>query len=332
MITLRRPRIRWRSPETWVYGLVAAVVLIVCLLRANHAQSTTAQIALVSVTPWLLLPAIILLGVTMARRRWLLAAVSSFTTVCLALWEVPVLWPVNRAPPASSTGRIRLFDANVAQDNFNLRGIAGEIAADHPDVIALEELTPPAAMSLIKTGVLSDYHWSLIESKPGPGGMGVWSDIPVSDQGTWLSDGTQVEIDMWLHPTGGPAVRFDVIHVYAPVGAGQPAMWRQQLAGVRAHLASEPHPLLVAGDFNATADDEPFQRILGLGLSDAAVLAGRGWEMTWPRNQSWVIPYLRLDHVLLSGALTVSAYRLGVGRGSDHRPVLAVIAPRATQR
>src|ERR1700728_3714815 len=98
------------------------------------------------------------------------------------------------------------------------------------------------------------------------------------------------------------------------------------MALVGSHLQHEPRPLLVAGDFNATADDQPFQRLLGLGLSDAAVLAGRGWEMTWPRNQAWVIPYLRIDHILLSPSLTVTSYRLGTGEGSDHRPIIVGVA------
>ena len=120
----------------------------------------------------------------------------------------------------------------------------------------------------------------------------------------------------------------DVAHVFAPVGAGQPALWHAQLSRLAAHLRSAPRPILVAGDFNATTDMRPFEDIEDLGLRDAAVLSGRGWEMTWPRNQHFVIPYLRLDHVLLSPTLTVSGYHLGTGAGSDHRPLEMSISLR----
>lgn len=54
--------------------------------------------------------------------------------------------------------------------------------------------------------------------------------------------------------------------------------------------------------------------------------------MTWPRDQRWVIPYLRIDHVLLSPGLTVTSYRLGIGRGSDHHPLFVAVAPRQSAK
>jgi endonuclease/exonuclease/phosphatase (EEP) superfamily protein YafD len=307
----------------WLWALA---MLVVCALRGLHIDSTTQEVAIVSVTLELLLPSAPLTLVAVWRRRWALAAVSAVALTCLIVWEGPVLYPVAHAPAAIGTARIRLFDANVAQDNFDLTGIASEIASDRPDVVSLEELTPPAMASLDRSGVLERYKWRLVRASYGAGGMGVWADVPLTGVALWTAGFGQVEIDAWLHPDGTPPVRLDVVHVYAPVGHDEPADWRAQLARVASHLQHEPRPLLVAGDFNATSDDGPFQRILSLGLDDAAVLAGRGWEMTWPRNQAWVIPYMRIDHVLLSTGLTVTDYRLGIGAGSDHRPVIVGIA------
>jgi len=96
--------------------------------------------------------------------------------------------------------------------------------------------------------------------------MGVWSSIRLSDLSSWNDGGGQVEIDGLLQPAGTPSVHLAVVHVNAPVfGPGQPAFWRAQLAAVHQHLAGDPRPLLVAGDFNATWDLQPFQDILHLG-------------------------------------------------------------------
>ena len=65
---------------------------------------------------------------------------------------------------------------------------------------------------------------------------------------------------------------------------------------------------------------------LALGLRDAAVVAGQGWRMTWPRDQQPVVPYLRIDHVLLSTSVRLQSYKLGEGRGSDHRTVLVTLS------
>jgi endonuclease/exonuclease/phosphatase (EEP) superfamily protein YafD len=321
-----------RGPTRRVLGVLCWVVAVglagVCLLRAVHADHRTVEIDAISIAPLLLLVAWPLLAVAALRRRWVLFVVALALVVCDVVWEGPVLSPIDRAPAAAAgVAPWRLFDANVAQDNFDLTEMAHEIRVDHPEVVSLEEFTPGAYASLKRTGILSAFPWQDIQDRSGPGGMALLSRVPLSDLHTWDTAG-QVEIQGWVHPTGQPAVRLDVVHVFAPVGFDQPTLWRHQLALVRSHLEAEPRPLVVAGDFNSTADLGPFQQILHLGLSDAAVLAGKGWEMTWPRNQAWVIPYLRIDHVLLSPTLTVTGYWLGDGKGSDHHPVIVDIAPR----
>lgn len=313
-----------------VAGWVTATAMLAgAALRLVGADRSTFEIAVVSALPWILIPSLPITILAVWRRRWMLAVGAAASLVGGAVWEGPVMWPLATAPAAARGGHLVVFDANVAQDNFDLSGIAREITADHPDVVTLEELTPKGLASLLRTGVMDRFAWHLLAAQAGAGGMGVWSDVPATGLSTWSTGSAQVEMEGWLHPPGGPAVRLEAIHVYAPVGYAQPAGWRDQLGQVARHLASQPRPLLVTGDFNATADDRPFQHILGLGLRDAAVLAGKGWEMTWPRNQAWVIPYLRIDHILLSAGLTVTGYRLGIGRGSDHHPLVVGIAPRA---
>jgi len=310
----------------WSVGLF---VVALCIMRIVGADGSTWQIAVMSALPWELLLTIPLLAVAVWRRRVVLGAVTAVVLVLGLVWEAPVMWPVAHAPAAAPEGRFRLFDANVAQDNFDLSSLAAEIGRDHPDVVTLEELTPQGAASLSSSPVMAAYHWKLVEARPGPNGMGIWSDIPMTGLQEWNLYPYQAELEGWLHPVSAPAVRIDVMHVYGPVGAGGASQWRQQLARVASHLASEPRPLVVAGDFNGTEDDPPFRRILDGHLSDAAVLAGRGWEMSWPRDQAWVLAYLRIDHVLLSPQMTVTGYRMGTGHGSDHHPLIVGLAPRA---
>jgi endonuclease/exonuclease/phosphatase (EEP) superfamily protein YafD len=302
----------------WV---LAAALLGICVLRLTELLDTSWEIAAIGVGP-LVLPLALPLGIgAIVRRRYLLTVASVAVLVCWSVWSGPDLWPFATPPAAVGPG-LRIYDANVSQSNHDLREIGGEIVRDRPDVIVLEELTPPALGSLRSTGALRPYHWSVVHTRPGPGGMGLWSRLPAYGLATWGVGEGQVEVDGWVRPPRGVPVRVDGVHVYAPAfGPDQPATWKQQLTSVRTHLAAEPRPLVVAGDFNATWDMRPFQRIMGLGLSDAAVLEGHGWEMTWPRDQSFVVPYLRIDHVLVSRSLTVTSYSLGTGRGSDHRPV-----------
>lgn len=313
---------------SYVAGWAIAVAMVLaCLLRLFGMDTRTVEVAVTSALPWVLAPSLPLAAVGIWQRRYVLGGVSAAVLLYAGIVEGPVMWPFSTAPPAAAAGRLVVFDANVAQDNFNLSEIAGEIRSYHPNVISLEELTPQGLASLERSGVLAGYRWSEVEAHSGASGMGVWSNMP-AQLSAWTDPPDQVEIDGWVSTPGGAPVRFDAVHVFAPIDAGQPAEWKRQLAAVRSHLAAEPRPLIVAGDFNATSDDEPFRQILSDGLSDAAVMAGKGWEMTWPRDQAWVIPYLRIDHVLLSGALTVTSYRLGDGHGSDHHPLIVTVGFR----
>ena len=311
-------------------GWVAAgAMLLLCLLRLDDPDGNTYEIAALSVLPWLLLPSLPLTALAGWRRQWPMAAAAALSLIGGLVWEAPVMWPWSTAPTAGPAGRIIVFDANIAQNNLHPSQIAAEIESDRPNLVALEELTPQALTTLQDSGALSGYRWHVWRPQTGAGGVGVWSNLPMTQPAIWTLNGYQFEASGWIHPTGGvPALRFDAVHVLAPVGVDQPARWRRQLGTVRAHLSREPRPLLVMGDFNATADERPFQQILSEHLSDAAVMAGKGWEMTWPRNQSWVIPYLRIDHVLLSPTLTVTGYRLGQGKGSDHYPLVVGIGFR----
>jgi endonuclease/exonuclease/phosphatase family metal-dependent hydrolase len=37
------------------------------------------------------------------------------------------------------------------------------------------------------------------------------------------------------------------------------------------------------------------------------------------------VPYLRIDHVLLSPSVSLESYALGDGQGSDHHPLLVYL-------
>jgi endonuclease/exonuclease/phosphatase (EEP) superfamily protein YafD len=305
--------------------IVMVLLSGVCLLHLFGSTSKYWEIAVLSMTPWLLLPAWPIGVIAGVRRHWMLFGICVVIVACQLVWVGPQFKPWSDAPTPGSGPRLSIFDANVSQANRNLGGIAAEIRATRPQIVALEELTPQAYSSLQSSGVMASFPYHLLRVQYGAGGVGLWSASPLSAASTWDNSNNQKELDATVS-VGGHQIRIAVAHVYAPVGYGGPSLWHAQLARLAANLKNQPRPLVVAGDFNSTADLPEFRSVLDEGLSDTAVLVGKGWEMTWPRNQAWVLPYLRLDHVLVSRQLTVTGYRLGTGRGSDHKPVIVDIA------
>ena len=118
------------------------------------------------------------------------------------------------------------------------------------------------------------------------------------------------------------------MHPLAPSIPEQVDAWHAQLAGLTRLALHEGDPLIVAGDFNATADHVPMEQLLASGLRDAFDEAGRGVGATWPAWRWPMIPVMRLDHVLVRGAITVLTAEVQYNRGSDHRRVSVELAVR----
>jgi endonuclease/exonuclease/phosphatase family metal-dependent hydrolase len=139
-------------------------------------------------------------------------------------------------------------------------------------------------------------------------------------------------------------VTLAVVHVKAPT-KGRATQWQHELAILGSGLAGTPGPQVVAGDFNASRDHQPFRDVLARGFLDCADAAQRRpWPgFTWPTNldtrvnqdrprfRDWLrtrrtLPVMRLDHVLVSRAgAAVREVRTIRIPGTNHRGVLAVI-------
>lgn len=131
-------------------------------------------------------------------------------------------------------------------------------------------------------------------------------------------------------PVDGSGPTIVSVHLVAPV-PGEMENWRSDLDWIGA-VCSEPN-MIMAGDFNATLD-----HFDGLGASgdavlgscvDAADASGNAAVGTWPT----ALPALLaspIDHVMQTPNWRVAGMRVLENydkSGSDHRPVLAELAP-----
>jgi endonuclease/exonuclease/phosphatase family metal-dependent hydrolase len=98
----------------------------------------------------------------------------------------------------------------------------------------------------------------------------------------------------------------------------------QQARRIRRMIAQEPHPVIVAGDFNSTRHQWVYQHI-AQGLTDVVRGRVRGGTATFPAAR----PLVGIDHVLVGPAWRVAGAQvpsLGeAAAASDHRPVVAQI-------
>ena len=99
--------------------------------------------------------------------------------------------------------------------------------------------------------------------------------------------------------------------------------WRQSLDGLATWARSQPDgiPLVLAGDFNASADHPGYRQVAD-GLVEAHEAAGSGWVRTWLIGRRVIPPFVQIDDVLAKG-MTVTGAGSEVIPGTDHALVWA---------
>ncbi|MDQ6927077.1 MAG: endonuclease/exonuclease/phosphatase family protein [Actinomycetota bacterium] len=293
--------------------------------RLSQLEGRSVVIAAEAITPLWFLPAYAALGLGLFSRQRALSVVAGALIALHLAWILPELRPARPLPAAAGGApHIRIFSANLKYTNTQMVPMAEEIRRARPDVVLLQELSPANLEALRGTGIVDNFEFTLIQPRLMPTGSAVLSNLPMSDAATWDVDGminARVTVTV-----GNKNIRIYDIHTNAPFGAPGATQWERQLAAIRRSVTSERGPLVVAGDFNASFGHRPFRALLDAGLRDAHTERGRGWATTWPRDLRVIPAFVRLDHVLVSHQFAVVGIAEGIGKGSDHRPVIADLA------
>jgi endonuclease/exonuclease/phosphatase (EEP) superfamily protein YafD len=277
-------------------------------------------------TLWLYLPAWLVLGLAIWRRRWVMAAASLFMVLAQVIYVTPELTAASGLPPgAGRAPSFRVFDANVSYTNSNMSGYATEIRRDDPQLVALEEANRSDLTQLVASGALTTLPYRRSFDAGGSRDLVLASDEPLGEFMVAFVEGlpylwrTTFEFDHHL-------LALWIVHTTAPTAPGVTA-WNRELDGVRRVLSSHrPRRLLLVGDFNATWNNRGFRSILATGLTDAAAARGAALDMTWSQLLGPLPPLVRIDHVLTSQGLVVTSIHTQPGPGSDHRALYATVA------
>jgi endonuclease/exonuclease/phosphatase (EEP) superfamily protein YafD len=296
--------------------LIVAVLGVVALLRLVAWDSAEPLIVLDALTLVIYLPAWVVAAGALIARRWWLAGAAFVIVVAQVTFAAPVL---------------RVFDANIDKSLSFQAGYVRAIEQDHPDLIALEEFTPPALTALKASGVLGRFPYRCAAPAFGATGFLVASRLRLTgcQVRTVPWDGQQAPylVEATMSTPAGP-VALRVVHTLAPF----PAYWREWSAALAAVgqsvRASGDSRMLMVGDFNASWGNDGFAALLHAGLTDGAAARGNAFSMTWP-NGAVVPPFVRIDHVLTGARLAVTAIAAKTGFGSDHRYLVATVAIRS---
>ena len=279
------------------------------------------------------LPGVLLLPLTFRADRRV-----AVVPLLALLWVFgPVMgfcphWPASPdTPEAGGTGsRLRVMTYNVKWGGRDGGAVVADIRAFHPDLIQFQDsdgvMDGEIGRALAGWNVRRSGQYLVASHLPLP-------ELESRDVSFAGSDHHCVR---YLLRVGTADVAVYDVHLLSPRG-GLVSVRHHEVAGLvgnagqrqeeAAHLAgyvrAEPGPTIVTGDLNAPVQSLVCRQLFDAGLRDAFSEAGSGYGYSYGAFTGVHVPYVRIDHVLVSRQWRVRYCWVGNAEGSDHRPVVA---------
>jgi endonuclease/exonuclease/phosphatase (EEP) superfamily protein YafD len=286
---------------------------------------------------YLPLPIILLIAWLLRSRR--LIALALVHSLIVGLWLGPRFLP--RRPVTSSGATLRVVTFNVWGNNTRLKQVQEWLCETDADVIVLQEIPERYANHQIPE--LADLYpyqvsqstatrwWGNLflsrhpilsaEDLPGEG-------VPAQQRFAidWKGQTLAVYNIHFAMPIGAPRLPGLKIHYVLQTALSYNNSARNaEITRLLTRLETEPHPYIVAGDFNMSEYATIYDKIAET-MQDSYRETKNGWGGTWPISiveelPRFVPPLLRTDYVWHSEHFcTVEAQR-GPALGSDHLPL-----------
>ena len=286
-----------------------------------------------SLMPAVLVPALPLVIVAaLLRLPWVALALAPIGLAFLVLYG-DLLLPPSPSATTNDTAEIVVFTHNLHVMTEGLDAVAEGIRASGADVVALQELSAPAAEFL--GAALADLYpyQELQPSGVTTYGGGILSRWPLSDVQAWETTMLQLRATV-ERPEG--AFAFYSLHPPPPHWFLRPFDASARGAALDEALRraeTETLPVVMAGDFNLTDQTTDYGEITGAGFQDSFRAAGWGLGLTFAdfgdifRPLSLLPPFIRIDYVFADPTFVPIGATVGAAAGSDHYPVRAVLVP-----
>ncbi|MFB7212505.1 endonuclease/exonuclease/phosphatase family protein [Streptomyces sp. NPDC056255] len=298
--------------------VLAALAVLTAGLLAFHRAVPNSGVrlgsSLESFLPWLGLVVVVLFGLTLLRRS---------ATALVALLLPVAAWTYlfgGMLLPGSEPGAhdLVVVQHNVSDENSDPTGTARALTEASPDLIALEELVPPA-LPVYERTLSPDYPYHAVQ-----GTVALWSKHPLTDARS-LNIKPRGITEVWnrglravVHTPHGEIAAYVAHLPSVRIGAsGLASAWRDESADLlgRAVAAEKLRTVVLLGDLNGTVDDRGLSP-----LTSRMNVAEHGFAFSFPA----AFPLARIDQVMTRSA-TVGHIHTLPSTGSDHLPVAARI-------
>jgi len=334
---------------TWIALLVGEVGFFYVMRQVNNFM------------PWLLFGLIPSMLLAWFTRHYRLTALLAISSILIESNFVPLFLPRPTPTLATNSPSLKVMSYNVwyYNEHTSYTSIAKVIKQVQPDILLLQELELRGAWHLRQelSGLYpNDTLYFIYEDKPltelSPGSelyklydyrqrprrrnftlQAIISRYPLKAQGV-----DQLKSNLQKVQVETPNGTIAVWNVHTPHPLGW-YLWQHQYRRTLAlsrDIAQTDSPLIVGGDFNATAQSEVYH-LVSQYLHDTHQTAGWGYGFTFPTPNRdfhfYGIPVpsavMRLDYLFYNDYFqVVQANTLSDSGGSDHFPIVAELRSR----
>jgi endonuclease/exonuclease/phosphatase (EEP) superfamily protein YafD len=262
-----------------------------------------------------------------ARRRGAAAAGLLALVVLFGARLVPPL----ATPHSGAALRVATMNLHFAREGEQLASGLAAIRTQHADVVALQELSLPAAAQ-IQRDLAGDYPYQMLAPSETFTGTGLLSRYPLDALPGNGAAGQLAQLRL-----GGTSVALinvslpgpEIKRRYVPklgwvdgVGGYHTSKRTRALKALLAAVGQQHGPLVVAGDFNLSDREQEYEQLAAM-LHDAYREAGWGFGHTFPSRLppaagALALPLIRIDYVWSAGGVAPAAADVACGEWSDH--------------
>jgi endonuclease/exonuclease/phosphatase family metal-dependent hydrolase len=217
---------------------------------------------------------------------------------------------------------LNVLAANVHEGGADPAGFMRLVDELHPHIVTIEEYTPRFGRELAAAGVGSRLGYRVLDPAPRARGTAICSRFPLRRLPTADFFFRMARAETTL--PGGRRLRIVAVHPIPPRHSAWTDEWEEVVSTLPS--GGEGTPWLLAGDFNATLDQDPFRELVGRGYRDAGEVAGKGLDATFPADGSLLSPPITIDHILADERLGIVEYEVEPLPDSDHHAIFAKLA------
>lgn len=264
--------------------------------------------------------------------QWPFTAIAAIGLMASAWIVVPEFATslAARAPlPADGRPVLKLMTHNLFGLNYEMQRVADVIAAENPDIIALQEFFPEQRETLPAL-IKGNYPYSVHCVGGRRANIALYSKLPFAAHTTGDCEADSTTATRITRIVGtftlADGQKFSVLttHLDWPF-----PLQRQQaeLADLASAVEAVKGPLLVVADFNSTPwsyAQRDFAATAGLTRQTHGILTFpmRFWIAGWRDT----LPFLPLDQVMTRGGITIHELHAGAHTGSDHLPIITTFS------